>query len=73
VSQPAGLHLVPVTPRSKPALRGQGSSAAANDLAHRLALWLADVSAEAAGGPMGPQPSPSQMPVASPRVGEPPR
>lgn len=74
VNRPAGVHLFAVTPQSESALRGQGSSATlADDLGHRLALWLAEVSAEAASAAMTPQPSPTQLPVASPRVAGPPR
>jgi len=51
----------------------QRALATAEDLEHRLALWLAEVSAEAAAGPHVPRPTPTQLPAASPRVGERPR
>jgi hypothetical protein len=59
VNRRAGAHLYAVTPQSESALREEGSSATlADELGHRLALWLADVSAEAATDrPRPPEPS----------------
>jgi hypothetical protein len=75
MSQQARLHLVTVTPGPESALRRQGLSAIADDdVLHRLALWLADVSAEAASAPKAPEASPTPIRVAQgPRVAEPPR
>jgi hypothetical protein len=74
VIRQAGGHLYAVRPQSESALRNQGSSASAdNDTAHRLALWLADVSAEAASGQMAPQPSPTASVTPRPRARESPR
>lgn len=63
---PASLHRITVAPHSESGRPGQSSSAIAeDDVLHRLALWLADVSAEAALAPVvsvAPQPTGSKGP-----------
>jgi hypothetical protein len=75
VNRQAGVDLFAMTPGPESALRRQGLSAIADDdVLHRLALWLADVSAEAASAPKAPEASPTPIRVAQgPRVAEPPR
>jgi hypothetical protein len=50
---PASLHLITVAPHPESGRPGESSCAIAeDDVLHRLALWLADVSAEAALAPV---------------------
>jgi hypothetical protein len=63
---PASLHLITVAPHSGSGRPGQSSSAIAEeDVLHRLALWLADVSAEATFAQMSPEVTVAPWPTRS--------